>query len=435
LVNRTPRLAGSPDLIAQHILQRFQGEPALSLTSVVVPGVSGMASLPRWFASYWLTMLAAGAFVFCFVLALQGLTALLLPRRTFLRVSGWLQLAIFVALVCGYFLEPKFPSFDALLSPEARRPFTWSPAYWFLGVAHSMNGLTHPALSQLGRAAWTGFAALVTVAAASYALAYARVLKQVVEAPDIAASVRGPRWLPGFGAPLATAVTQFSIRTLMRSRQHRLILAFYLGLAFALTLAILRTPAVGKAPVFAATILTMMFTVAGMRVVFALPLDLRANWMFRVSPVEGGAAILRARRRALLALAVAPVWIGSVALSLWTLPPRLAAGHAIVLALLGAALAEATLVGPVKIPFTCSYLPGKSNIHVLFWACITLIEVVVSKSAEFEAWAIGEWWGLPAIAGGLLATLMILRLTKDGSELRFEEEPTDSLVQIGLAGI
>ena len=228
----------------------------------------------------------------------------------------------------GYTFEPKFPTFDALVAPEAQRPFAWSPAYWFLGVFHSMNGLTHPALARLGRAAWAGFAALAAVAAVSYALAYARTTEAGGRGSgDRAVRLAACDGCRGSAAPLATAVAQFSIRTLMRSRQHRLILAFYLGVAFALTLAIMRTPVAGKAPVFAATtLLTMLFAVAGMRVVFALPLDLRANWMFRVTPLEGGAAALRASRRALLALAVAPVWIGSVALCFRMLPPRLARG-------------------------------------------------------------------------------------------------------------
>jgi CubicO group peptidase (beta-lactamase class C family) len=432
LLNHGPRVAGSPDLIGQHIRQRFAGEPAVSLKTVVVPGVGGLKSFPRWFASYWATMLAAGAFVFSFVLALQGLTALLLPRRLFLRASGWLQMATFGLLLLGFILEPKFPTLDALVEPQAQRPFLWSPAYWFLGVFHSMNGLTHPALTRLGHAAWAGFGAIVAVAGVSYALAYARTLRQVVEAPEIAPSVSGLRWLPPFGGPLATAVTQFSIRTLMRSRQHRLILAFYLGVAFALILFFLRTPAAGSEPAFPATVLTMGFVVAGMRVVFALPLDLRANWMFRAAPLEGGDAMLRARRRALLALAVAPIWMGSAALCWWMLPWRLAAGHAVVLGLVGVAVAEAALFGPVKIPFACSYLPGKSNIHVTFWMCLMGIEALVAKATEAEQWLLGQSWGLAAMAAGLLALIAALRFAKDGSELRFEEEPIDSLVQLRL---
>jgi hypothetical protein len=261
-----------------------------------------------------------------------------------------------------------------------------------------------------------------------------RTLRQIVEAPEIAPSAGRIHGLPRFGGALATAVTQFSIRTLMRSRQHRLILAFYLGIGFALLLVLLQMPAAIKAPVFTGTIVAMLAAVAGMRVVFALPLDLRANWMFRVTPVEGGAATLRAQRRALLALAVAPVWSGSVTAVFWLLPPSMAAAHAVLLGLFGAVVAEVALVGPVKIPFTCSYLPGKSNLHVTFWMCLLAIGAGVAKLAGLEWEAMAEPWKLTAIALGLLALLAALRRAKNPIELRFEEEPPETTVRLGLSG-
>ena len=50
-------------------------------------------------------MIAAGTFMFCCVLGLQGFAAQLLPRRWFLRASAFLQLAVFCLLVTGYFLQ------------------------------------------------------------------------------------------------------------------------------------------------------------------------------------------------------------------------------------------------------------------------------------------------------------------------------------------
>jgi hypothetical protein len=434
LLNHGPRLAGSPDLIGHHIRQRFAGEPAATLAPVTVPGSTGGMAVVRWFVAFWVTMLAAGAFVFCSLLAVQGLAAQLLPRRLFLRASGWLQTGAFCFFVGGYFLEPKFPTFDALISPEAQRVFVWSPAYWVLGVFHGMNGMPHPALAGLERAAWAAFAIAIGLAAVTYGFAYVRTLRQIVEAPEIAPSAGRIHGLPRFGGALATAVTQFSIRTLMRSRQHRLILAFYLGIGFALLLVLLQMPAAIKAPVFTGTIVAMLAAVAGMRVVFALPLDLRANWMFRVTPVEGGAATLRAQRRALLALAVAPVWSGSVTAVFWLLPPSMAAAHAVLLGLFGAVVAEVALVGPVKIPFTCSYLPGKSNLHVTFWMCLLAIGAGVAKLAGLEWEAMAEPWKLTAIALGLLALLAALRRAKNPIELRFEEEPPETTVRLGLSG-
>jgi hypothetical protein len=284
----------------------------------------------------------------------------------------------------------------------------------------------------LGHAAWTAFAIAATVASISYALAYVRMLKQIVESPEIAPAAGGFRWLPRFGGALATAIGQFAARTLMRSRQHRLILAFYLGIGFALTVVVLQSPVGGKAPLFLASILTMGFAAIGMRVVFALPLDLRANWMFQVTPVPGPGPALQARRRALLALAVAPVWTLATAACLWMLPWRIALGHAIVLGLLGTIAAEVALLGPVKIPFTCSYLPGKSNLHVTFWMCVFGIEALAAKAAEYELRILEHPWGLPAIAAPLAIVVLALRHANAPSELRFEDVPEDAIVKLGI---
>ena len=51
-------------------------------------------------------MAAACVFVYGAVLAVQGLMALVLPRKMFLRLSAALQLAAFAWFVASYFLEP-----------------------------------------------------------------------------------------------------------------------------------------------------------------------------------------------------------------------------------------------------------------------------------------------------------------------------------------
>src|SRR5262249_7529233 len=173
---------------------------------------------------------------------------------------------------------------------------------------------------------------------------------------------------------------------LIRSRQHGLILAFYLGIGFAVTVLFLKTPMarrlVSSTPMIASSIVMTCAWFAGTRVVFSMPVNLRANWIFRISPIHGARACLAARRRTLDALALAPSMLGAAALFLWMWPLRPASGHLALLALLGLALTELCLLGAQKIPFTCSYLPGKSNFHLTFWLCIGLLMELVGRGAE-----------------------------------------------------
>ena len=61
-------------------------------------------------------------------------------------------------------------------------------------------------------------------------LCYFRLMRRMVEQPDILPQTRFVSWSPPFGNSLTGAITRFSMRTLLRSRQHRMILSFYLGI-------------------------------------------------------------------------------------------------------------------------------------------------------------------------------------------------------------
>src|SRR5204863_491540 len=78
--------------------------------------------------------------------------------------------------------------------------------------------------------------------AIAYGLSYVRTLRRLAEEPDITPGVTRLRWLPRFGNSFSTAIVQFSLRTLFRSSQHRVLLAFYWGIGFALTVLLLKTP-------------------------------------------------------------------------------------------------------------------------------------------------------------------------------------------------
>jgi CubicO group peptidase (beta-lactamase class C family) len=174
LLNIGPNAVDLAGSLSEHIRQRLAGEPAVSLDAAFVPASNGLPGFLRWFAAYWFTMLAAGAFIYCGVLGVQGLAAQMLPRRLFLRVSAFLQMAAFCLFVCGYFLQPGFGGLESLTAPEIRRLLLWVPSYWFLGLFHNLNGSMHPALAPLARRAWMGLAFVGCGTAVAYTLTCAR---------------------------------------------------------------------------------------------------------------------------------------------------------------------------------------------------------------------------------------------------------------------
>jgi CubicO group peptidase (beta-lactamase class C family) len=443
LLNAHPVNFPFTTFLGEHVWQRLAGKPALSLTPILVAPAGPFRS----FLAYWIAMLAAGVFMFCSVLGLQGVAAQLLPWSWFLRASAFLQLAVFCALVSGYFLQ-RSPA-GVLINGPQQPWLAWIPSYWFVGLYQQVSGSLHPALLPFAFRAWIGLFTAIFIAAAAYADSYLRTLRRIVEEPDISPSFR-TGWLPRLGASLETAIAHFSIRGLLRSRRHRMIFAFYLGVGFAFAIVFLNAPrelsgptAAGpwdqlSVPLLASTITMMGVSVIGARKVFSLPLDLRANWVFRAVPFHAGRECLAARRRALLAVSVIPVWTMSAVLLLSLWPWRLAAAHLAVLLLFGIILAEFSFDGVQRIPFACSYLPGRSKLHLTFWLWISMLLAGTIDAAINERDALESFWGTTAVllGLGLAAAVCILRnnwlAQPSRAELRFEEVPTDQVLSLDL---
>jgi CubicO group peptidase (beta-lactamase class C family) len=445
LINSGPNPLLSPDLVAEHIRQRLMGEPAISLDTVLVPATTGFRGVLRSFGAYWISMLAAGVFIYGAVLGVQGLAAQILPRRLFLRASGYLQLAAICVIMGVYFLQPGFGGLDDLTRDSIWRAIHWLPSYWFLALYEQLNGSLHPMLEPMARRAWIGLATVVCVAAVTYTLSYWRTLRKIVEEPDIGPGSPRFGWLPRFGDQSQTAIGQFSVRTMARSKQHRLILGFYLGIGLAFTSLLLN----GSPPeldnpwrdksmlLWAASIMMMVLAAVGTRVAFALPLDLRANWMFRVIGTRGGPKTLDASRRALLLLSVTPVWLATAVVCLGLWPGRQSAGHLAVLGLLGMILADICLLRFRKIPFTCSYLPGKLRVHMVLLGAVVVL-VAGSNAAMLERHALRETGSTTLLLALLAVAWVAVRRTtvalakREEQDLRFEEEVPPAVLGLGL---
>jgi len=419
---------------------------------VLFPDNSGVAGIVRTLAAYWFTMSSAGAFIFCTVLAVQGVAAQM-PRRYFLRLSAFLQIAAFCLFVSGYFLEPSLSTPAALAAAQNQRTLAWLPSYWFLGMFQELNGSMPPSPAWLARRAWVGLAVAGLGAGVAFVLSYFRTLRKIVEEPDILPAVRRASWLPRFGDSLDTAITRFSIRTLLRSRQHRVILAFYLGLGFAVAVLFLKDPEARRRlvtvsaparwqlfsfPLMVTSIVMTAFWAVGTRLVFAMPLELRANWVFRIVPLRDAAECLSASRRALYALTVVPICAISAAVFFSVWPWQPAAVHVAVLGLLSAILAELGLHNFLKLPFTCSYLPGKTNIHMMTLFGSLLIFLLILAGANEERQAIEDPVRTAVMLAGLgvVAAAARWRASAEArseiAETRFDEVPEPAVFALDI---
>jgi hypothetical protein len=409
----------------------------------------------RCLAAYWLTMTAAGLFVCSALLAVQGIAAQLLSYRLFLRASSFLQLAAFFVILGVYFLTPPLATVPGLTTPENQGLVARLPQFWFLGLFQELNGSTHPVFGHLAaRALWSLLIA-ASAAAAGYALAYRRNIRRIIEQPDI---VPGDRSRPAtrilrflahklLSRQLDRAILLFTARTIARSRQHRLLLAIFGGIGLAIALAYAKSLINGTSEhhwnhpnreLLAGSVVLLFFAVIGTRAVFALPIALPSNWIFRVTTVHGPQAYFAAVRKSLLALTVVPIWIASAILYVAIWPRRPALEHVAMLVVAGVLLVQLSLRKFRKIPFACSYLPGKGNLKVALGVYGTLILFLTDVGTRIEFWSMERFTRFATLFSILLVAAMWAchRTAEIASSpynrLQFEDLPPAEILTLDL---
>src|SRR5207253_1867188 len=103
-------------------------------------------------------------------------------------------------------------------------------------------------------------------------------------------------------------------------------------------------------PFLVGSLVLLYFGVIGARAAFAMPIALRANWIFRITAVHSPAAYSSAVRKSLFTLTAIPLWIASAILfpAIW--PARLGWEHVAILVVTGVLLIQISLHRFRKIP-------------------------------------------------------------------------------------
>ncbi len=265
----------------------------------------------------------AGCYFFFFgFTALQGLLLNLLPPRRFARVTGYLQ-GLLVALM----LIPIVLSFsiDVRVTRIALRPefARWLPPVWFLGWYQTMAGDTDPAMAALARWAQAALGMAIFLALGSYLISYRRHRALLVEGASLPR--RHWRW-PGMIFDWVVpdvrqqAITVFVTKTLASSSQHRMVLMGYGGFGTAILLSgmigmsnFMKPERVTASRFVYAHVILLVFLVIGVRHLFSIPSELKANWAFQVTEAEG-------RRRWLDAVDRLVLFTGAVLMLVLPLP-------------------------------------------------------------------------------------------------------------------
>ena len=359
--------------------------------------------------AYGLASLSASIVTAMMIIAVAGVLLIAVPRSRLQAASIAFRGACLCALVLVIPLAGRLPTTGSLIARESPL-FYLVPPVWFLGVEELLLGTTTTYFVHLARIAALVGATSLVVAVGSYLYLYQR-LERVVLRPAV--SDRSPRPRIRFFRHLGrntAAIAPFINATLKRSPFHQgvfvIIAAGGAGAVLNSFISDWHAGALSNADeplmatvIWAVFVLVFALNVA-VRAALVLPLELRANWIFRMTEDEGTRAEeISAVVRTLVVLAVVLPLAVLFPLE-WALLGSSAIHCTSIAALCGLVLVELHMTEWRRIPFTCSYEPSRQ----LMW------QTMVIGAAAFVAFTvIGPrlvWYSIRHPVGWL--TLMIV---------------------------
>jgi hypothetical protein len=376
---------------------------ALLFPLAIGAAVNSFAFFAHFIGVHILVVVLASLFSFFAVFVTIGLVMTVLPYRAFRWTSLYLRSVMIGSLVAVLATSFAVPAGLRHLSQSMVKLL---PPVWFLGLCQWIRNGSGSQLATLGRVAAVASAIVLLGAVIAYALSYRRCFVRIPENIDVGPTTVGGPKLYRFSrlldhvlltSPLERAGYRFAIRTLLRSEQHALVLAGFLGLGTVIGSQFLfaafnnNSAAVDKWPspeLLAVPLILSYSIIVGLRLALDLPSDTRSNWIFRfcVDKTTHGCAPLALKIILSFVLPWAIFLVLPIYGFLWGWWVGLL--HTFILTAWSVLLAQILLIRFRKIPFTCPYPPFRDSAVVLGISYFLGFFVYVIMTAQLEYWAL-----------------------------------------------
>ena len=407
----------------------------------------------RYAASHLVAAFAACAFVFFACVFLQFLLMAVLPGRLYRRLSFLVRgvlLCGFIFLLLAFFFEPALldGSFRSLpgLKESGEAFFYRFPPFWFVGLYEKLLGSPDPAFGPLANSAVLALVMALAGFIAASGLTYRRHIGKTLETERGRSGLGGLReaWEGLFGraalrGPEERAVYGFFSRTLRSSQKQRISMVTYLAVAGAVIMLYLmigrqgfRDLSPGNTALLAQPLVLALILLAGLRSVVNTPAWPKANWVFEVTETGRTRHYVTGLKKGILFRWLVPLAGLVFASHLLIWPAGTALRHAVFVLVVSGLAMEAFFRHFRKVPFACSFVPGKFKFHVwvmplavLFLAFLALVsrleKALLPSPSAFALF-------LAAAAGLWLAVHLGNRRFYSRTLLLFEDEPEPAMV-------
>ncbi|HPT25752.1 MAG TPA: hypothetical protein PLZ95_04975 [Bryobacteraceae bacterium] len=418
-----------------------------SFTGLVFPAITagsdaGLREVSRRVSIHIGVCLLAAGFVIGLTLTAQGLLSSLLPQRVRRTAAPMVQLGILTWMIL---------CFTSGTGPSGGGRQEMVPTKWFLALYQRWVGGEPMMASWLSDLAVGSLATLTVGGLGLYSIGYWKAWRQAGE--EAGERCSGPGWATRstreflrvtlLRKPEEEAAFYFAWRALTRNQKCQFVLALYLSLGTGIVAVGWERLAIEgqrAGPSALAVSLPLEFTALlaiGLRAVMPLPVELPANWVFRLH--ASGSPELYGRAVRLLAVMIIVVAAVLVPLPMFAkawgeeTALQMAALHSLVIAVLVRALYGRYH----QIPFTCPYVPDKANLRIrLGWYVLAYLFAVALVSRAVASVLQG------ATSWATLASLLVIsyqvsawRAKRHGSTMEtviFHEDAPPTLTMLEI---
>ena len=408
----------------------------LPLTLLTSLNPWGEHNVPLRLIAWAIASVTASAFAVLAIIAVVGVLVFALSRSQFQALSTFMRSMVLGLLVICLPLVSHLPALGGALSSQA--PWTvLVPPAWFLGLQRVLQAAADPWLLRLGLVGVTA----VVVASAIVAVTYAVLFRQFERLMLRPAPTSPPWWrgdrlaLRSRATPAFTGAYRFTIATIGRSQLHQGVLVGLSACGVGIATIFLTSATVTTSATFAPFVL-MFACGVGARAALALPIEYRANWIFQVTEEQTSRPEqLRAVDRAVTIYVIgAPIAVAAPLLWIALGPDALL--PLAVVAAVGLVFVHVVLLDWRRIPFTCSYLPGKRFIGHSALIGVAACVLFTVTAGGFVRSAISDTTQGVVIVVALLLLGYWLRerrlLNWRRTPLMFEDEFPDQPLQLQL---
>jgi hypothetical protein len=424
--------------------------PGSVLVGSVVPGSAGSTirpgDLPRYHLSHGVSLFLSGLFVFASLISLRALLLLICPAKLVRVVSRCTQLGVLLMLLCAVL------SFPAKLITERNSLTYVFPPFWFLGVYQSLLRHHSPEIDTLASIGLRAVAVSVPLSMMAYAVGYRHSMQKGFQSAGTATYPFSPirracsvilRKTVLRGS-VERAFFHFVAQTAFRRQEHALYWGSFIMVGIALVYSgiyAMRSGSILESVQFnvllSFSLIMSFFILVGLRFAFSVPADLNANWIFRIVDKQQLVAAFEGACKYMLCSVVIPLLtvLMPCYLLFWSL--QVVVLHAIYVIMLSLILIELLLARYRKLPFACSYIPGKANLKLLWPVYVVGCVAYSYETTVLERWALQDirrYAVVIALAAFIFFGLRRARrlCVRRMDEIRFEEEPVDERTVLNI---